>query len=85
MTGATSGIGLAAAEALAARGIADLASNSAGRRAAKEILGRYDRIEALVNNARVYLPTRTLGRRRTPRPRAGFARSASNRQGSELL
>ncbi|HKW69043.1 MAG TPA: SDR family NAD(P)-dependent oxidoreductase [Candidatus Dormibacteraeota bacterium] len=85
MTGATSGIGLAAAEALAARGakltliarsrsraqhvadrtgadvvIADLASNSAVRRAAEEILGRYDRIDALVNNAGVYLPMRTL-------------------------
>jgi NAD(P)-dependent dehydrogenase (short-subunit alcohol dehydrogenase family) len=84
LTGATGGIGLAAAEALAARGArlamvardpgraeravarvraaaggraevdvleADLASQAAVRALAAELLGRYPRVDALVNNA----------------------------------
>jgi NAD(P)-dependent dehydrogenase (short-subunit alcohol dehydrogenase family) len=85
MTGATNGIGLAAAEELAMRGakvtiiardqakakplanrigadvvIADLASKSAVHHAADEILTRHERIDALVNNAGVYVTTRQL-------------------------
>ena len=84
ITGATRGIGLAAAEALAARGanvaivgrnatalriaaarvtaaqrkaaavdtlIADLASQAAVRKLAGEVLGRYPRLDVLINNA----------------------------------
>jgi NAD(P)-dependent dehydrogenase (short-subunit alcohol dehydrogenase family) len=85
VTGATNGIGLAAAEELAMLGasltiiardeakakalanrtgadvvLADLASKNAVRRAADEILARYDRIDVLVNNAGVYLTEREL-------------------------
>ena len=85
MTGATNGIGLAAAEELAMRGarltivardqskakalanrtgadvvLADLSSKTAVRRAADEILERHDRIDALINNAGVYLTTRQM-------------------------
>jgi NAD(P)-dependent dehydrogenase (short-subunit alcohol dehydrogenase family) len=89
MTGATNGIGLAAAEALAERGarltiiarsqdtanvasqrieaaggkdvdivLADLASQAQVRRAAAEILARHSTLDALVNNAGVYLTAR---------------------------
>ena len=91
ITGATNGIGLLAAEALAARGaklaivarsqaraadavsriraaaggdatvdvlIADLASQAAVRRVAAEVLDRYPRVDALVNNAGAVHTTR---------------------------
>jgi len=85
ITGATSGIGLAASRRLAALGaqltvvarneatvmpiaaelgadyvIADMASKSAVRLAAEEVLNRHERIDVLVNNAGVYLTERRL-------------------------
>jgi NAD(P)-dependent dehydrogenase (short-subunit alcohol dehydrogenase family) len=58
ITGATNGIGLAAAEALAA--LADLASQSSVRRLAGALLDRYPRIDVLVNNAGAMFATRRL-------------------------
>jgi NAD(P)-dependent dehydrogenase (short-subunit alcohol dehydrogenase family) len=92
ITGATSGIGLAAAEALAARGwniamvardhtrariaqarikaagqgtaidtfIADLSAQAAVRNLADEVLGRYPRLDVLVNNAGAMYSTRRV-------------------------
>jgi NAD(P)-dependent dehydrogenase (short-subunit alcohol dehydrogenase family) len=93
ITGATNGIGLAAAEALAARGarlaivarsearardavaritaaggsgvsvdvlLADLSSQASVRRLAAEVLDRYPRLDALVNNAGAMFATRQL-------------------------
>ena len=93
ITGATNGIGLAAAEALAARGdnividgrnetrtkiaaarvravagkgatvgtlIADLASQGAVRKLAAEVLGRYPRVDVLINNAGAMYSTRQV-------------------------
>jgi len=93
ITGATTGIGLAAAEALAARGanvaivgrnatalhvaaarvksagpnggavdamIADLSSQAAVRKLATEVLGRYPRLDVLINNAGAMYARRQL-------------------------
>lgn len=86
ITGATGGIGLAAAEALAARGakvaivarseeraaeakrrvpgadllLADLSSTKSVRALAADILARYPRLDALVNNAGGMYPDRRL-------------------------
>jgi NAD(P)-dependent dehydrogenase (short-subunit alcohol dehydrogenase family) len=92
ITGATNGIGLAAAEALAARGwnvgivgrdeartrsvagrleaagkggavdtfIADLSSQAAVRKLASDVLGRYPRLDVLVNNAGAMFSQRQL-------------------------
>jgi NAD(P)-dependent dehydrogenase (short-subunit alcohol dehydrogenase family) len=93
ITGATNGIGLAAAEALAARGarlaivarsesrgrdavariraaggsdasvdvlLADLSSQASVRRLAADVLDRYPRLDALVNNAGALFGTRRL-------------------------